>query len=51
MTDESLEIARQAGVTIHEVDVRAFAAKVQPMLDAVEDPEIRSLIQKIREMP
>lgn len=51
MTEESLEIARQAGVAIHEVDVSAFAAKVQPMLDAVENPEIRTLVQKIREMP
>jgi tripartite ATP-independent transporter DctP family solute receptor len=51
MSGESLEIARQAGVTIHEVDVSLFAARVQPMLDAVADPEIRELIRKIREMP
>jgi tripartite ATP-independent transporter DctP family solute receptor len=48
-TARSLEIARAEGVTIHEVNLAPFVAKVAPMLDEVEDPVVRSLVQQIRE--
>lgn len=48
-TLRSLEIAAAEGVTIHEVDVAPFAAKVAPMLEQVEDPAVQSLVRAIRE--
>lgn len=50
MSRESLELAKREGVTVHEVDISLFAEKVQPMLDAVENPEVRELLRKFREM-
>ena len=49
-TQESLEEARQADVTIYEVDTAAFAAKVAPMFDAIEDEETRELAKQILEV-
>lgn len=51
MSEESLELARKEGVTVYEVDIAPFAAKVQPMLEAVEDPEVRGLMEQFRETP
>jgi tripartite ATP-independent transporter DctP family solute receptor len=48
-TVRSLEIAVEEGVTIYDVDQAPFVAKVAPMLDNVENPEVRSLIRQIRE--
>ena len=49
-TQESLEEAREADVTIYEVDTAAFAAKVAPMFDAIEDEETRELAKQILEV-
>jgi tripartite ATP-independent transporter DctP family solute receptor len=49
-TQESLERAKEEGVTIYEVDTAAFAAKVAPMLENVEDAEVRELLKKIAEV-
>jgi tripartite ATP-independent transporter DctP family solute receptor len=49
-TIESTKKAIAEGVTIHKVDVAAFAAKVAPMLDNVKNPEIRKLVKEIREV-
>ena len=49
-TQESLEEARQADVTIYEVNTAAFAAKVAPMFDAIEDEETRAIAKQILEV-
>jgi tripartite ATP-independent transporter DctP family solute receptor len=49
-TKASLEKAQEEGVTIYEVDTALFASKVQPMLDAVDNPEVQQLLQEIREV-
>lgn len=49
-TRESLEQAKAEGVTVYEVDVAAFAAKVAPMLEAVENPEVCDLLDRIAEV-
>lgn len=49
-TDEALDIARAEGVTVYEVDTSLFAAKVAPMLEEVENPEVRELLKKIAEV-
>ena len=49
-TVKALEEAKQAGVEVYEVDTAAFAAKVLPMHDAVEDKNIRNLIKRIKEV-
>jgi tripartite ATP-independent transporter DctP family solute receptor len=49
-TAESLKQAEAEGVTIYEVDTAAFAAKVAPMLDEVEDPSVRALLKRIAEV-
>ncbi|EMI43072.1 TRAP transporter substrate-binding protein [Rhodopirellula sp. SWK7] len=46
-TDAALEKAKAEGVTIYDVDVEAFAEKVQPMLDQIENPDIKSLLDRI----
>ena len=46
-TVESLEQAKAEGVTVHEVDMAAFAEKVAPMLAEVTDPEVRELLKEI----
>lgn len=49
-TARSLELAKAAGVTIHDVDLAPFVAKVAPMLDQVEDPGVRELVRAIRQV-
>lgn len=49
-TQESLEAARQADVTIYEVDTAAFAKKVAPMFAEIEDAETRNLAKQIQEV-
>jgi tripartite ATP-independent transporter DctP family solute receptor len=48
-TLRSLEIAETEGVTVYEVDLVPFVAKVAPMLEEVEDPAVRSLVRAIQE--
>jgi len=48
-TAASLEEAEDNGVTIYEVDQSLFAAKVQPMYEAIEDPELKDLVDRIRQ--
>jgi tripartite ATP-independent transporter DctP family solute receptor len=48
-TARSLELAKAEGVTIYDVDLAPFVAKVGPMLEEVEDPAVRSLVRAIRE--
>jgi tripartite ATP-independent transporter DctP family solute receptor len=49
-TTRSLELAKAEGVTIHQVDLAPFVAKVAPMLEQVEDPAVRSLVVAIQEI-
>jgi tripartite ATP-independent transporter DctP family solute receptor len=49
-TAKALEQAREEGVTVYEVDTAAFAAKVAPMLQNVENPDVRDLLKKIAEV-
>jgi TRAP-type C4-dicarboxylate transport system substrate-binding protein len=49
-TAEALEQAQAEGVTVYEVDTSLFAAKVAPMLAAVENPEVKELLKKIAEV-
>ena len=46
----SLEQAKAEGVTVYEVDTAAFAAKVKPMHGAVENAEVRALLEQIAEV-
>lgn len=47
---KSLEQAKAAGVTIYDVDTAAFAAKVAPMYENVENPDVRALLKQIAEV-
>jgi TRAP-type C4-dicarboxylate transport system substrate-binding protein len=47
---ESLELAKSEGVTIYDVDTSLFAAKVAPMLEEVENPDVRELLKQIAEV-
>lgn len=49
-TIAALAQAEAEGVTIYDVDTAAFAAKVAPMLDAVENPEVKQLLKRIKEV-
>ncbi|MEO0793879.1 MAG: TRAP transporter substrate-binding protein [Verrucomicrobiota bacterium] len=49
-TIDAIEAAKAEGVTMYEVDTAAFAEKVQPMYDAIDDPELQSLVQSIKEI-
>ena len=49
-SESALEKAAAEGVQIYDVDTAAFAEKVQPMLDAIEDEEIRELLDRISEV-
>ncbi len=49
-TSEALDQARSEGVHVYEVDAALFAAKVAPMLEKVEHPEVRELLRKIAEV-
>ena len=44
---EALARAKEEGVTIYEVDIAAFAAKVAPLLNNVENQQVRELLQEI----
>lgn len=46
-TKRALELAAAEGVTFYQVDTKLFAAKVQPMLKSIDDPEVRSLLDRI----
>lgn len=46
-TDEAMEKAKAEGVTIYSVDMAAFAAKVQPMMQQIENPAVRDLLKQI----
>jgi tripartite ATP-independent transporter DctP family solute receptor len=47
MTVEAMEKAKAEGVTIYEVDTSAFAEKVAPMLEQVQDADVASLLKRI----
>ena len=49
-TQAALKKVAAEGVEIYEVDTAAFAEKVRPMLDAVENPDVRSLLDQISEV-
>ena len=44
---EVLARAKEEGVTIYEVDIAAFAAKVAPLLNNAENQQVRELLQEI----
>ena len=46
-TLEALTLAKEEGVTIYEVDIAAFAAKVAPLLNDVENKQLRELLEEI----
>jgi TRAP-type C4-dicarboxylate transport system substrate-binding protein len=50
-TAEALALAEREGVTIYEVDTAAFAARVAPMLENIENPQVREMVRKIAEVP
>jgi tripartite ATP-independent transporter DctP family solute receptor len=43
----ALQKAKAEGVTVYDVDVAAFAAKVAPMVNEVENAEVRDLLKRI----
>ncbi|MBN2704707.1 MAG: TRAP transporter substrate-binding protein [Pontiellaceae bacterium] len=49
-TVKALELAKAEDVEIYEVDTEAFAAKVAPMLENVENPDVRKLLKEISEV-
>ena len=49
-TVEALEQAKAEDVTVYEVDTAAFAEKVAPMLEQVDDPAVRGLLTQIKEV-
>ena len=49
-TVEALVRAKDEGVNVYEVDTAAFAAKVAPMLENVENEEVRGLLKQMREV-
>ena len=49
-TAEALVEAKNQGVEIYDVDVAAFAAKVAPMLENVENKKVKALLKRIREV-
>ncbi len=50
MTLESIEIAKNEGVTIYDVDKTPFVEKVKPMYDEIKDENELKLINEIREV-
>ena len=42
------DLAKAEGVTIYEVELAAFAEKVEPMLQSVKNAEVRALLEEIR---
>jgi tripartite ATP-independent transporter DctP family solute receptor len=49
-TAEALKEAEAEGVAVYEVDTSAFAVKVAPMLEEIEDPRIRELLERINSL-
>ena len=49
-TELALEQAKAEGTNVYEVDTAAFYEKVQPMLKAIENPEVQSLLEQIAEV-
>ena len=49
-TKEALKEAAKQGVNIYDVDVAAFAAKVAPMLEQVENSQVQNLLKRINEV-
>jgi len=49
-TADALAQAKAEGVSVYDVDVSLFAAKVAPMLAQVKDPEVRELLKRIAEV-
>ena len=49
-TLEALEAAKKEGVTVYQVDTAAFAEKVLPMHEKVDDPKLQALIRKIKDI-
>ncbi|MEQ8835799.1 MAG: TRAP transporter substrate-binding protein [Lacipirellulaceae bacterium] len=47
MTVEAMEQAKSVGVKIYEVDTSAFAAKVEPFLARVANPEVQTLLRQL----
>jgi len=49
-TEQALVEAKKKGVTVYDVDVAAFAAKVAPLLENVENKNVKSLLNRIKEV-
>ncbi|VGO21992.1 TRAP transporter substrate-binding protein [Pontiella sulfatireligans] len=49
-TTAALEKVKEEGVVVYEVDTAAFAAKVAPMLEKVDNLEVRELLKQIAEI-
>ncbi|MGJ8640280.1 MAG: TRAP transporter substrate-binding protein [Opitutaceae bacterium] len=49
-TVEAIAIAKDEGVIFYEVDTAAFAAKVQPMFEQIENQDVLNLLEEIREV-
>ena len=49
-TIAALEKAEEEGVTVYKVDTTAFAAKVAPVLEQVDNTEVRGLLKQISEV-
>ena len=48
--ERSLKAVEAEGTVIYEVDTALFAEKVKPMLDAIDDTEVQTLLKKISEV-
>ena len=46
----ALESAKENGVTIYEVDTALFAEKVKPMLEQIEDEQVKALLDRIEQV-
>ncbi len=49
-TERALEQVAKEGVEIYDVDTSIFSKMVQPMLDAVENSEVKNLLKQIAEV-
>ena len=49
-TTSALARAEEEGVTVYDVDTAAFAAKVQPMLQQVDNSDVKELLERIGEV-
>ena len=49
-TVEALDLAKAEGVMVYDVDVSSFAKKVSPMLDEINNPDVRKLLKQISEV-